>query len=165
MRLLLTSKGDYSVRAVLDLSTAWGRGRRKAREIAAAMDIPDNYVTQILAGLVRSEILTAVAGPDGGYSLARPPDEITLLQVVEAAQGAITLDQCVLRGGSCDWINKCPVHDMWARAQDAMAEVLAASTFAEMAEIDAAMVAGTYDASEDKSVHRIETDRHGATRA
>ncbi|MHC4067293.1 MAG: RrF2 family transcriptional regulator, partial [Planctomycetota bacterium] len=69
MRVALGRKADYSVRAVLDLASHFGRGRRKAREIATVMDIPERYLGQILADLVRADLLSAVAGPDGGYSL------------------------------------------------------------------------------------------------
>ena len=103
MRAVLGRKGDYSVRAVLDLASHTEQGRRKAREIATTMDIPERYLGQILANLVREGLLVAVAGPDGGYELAREPEEITLLEVVEASEGSIGLDECVLKGGLCDW--------------------------------------------------------------
>ena len=124
MQASLGRKGDYSVRAVLDLARHHG-DRRKAREIAGEMDIPLRYLTQILAMLVQHGLLDALAGPSGGYTLARPPEEITLLEVVEAAEGPIKLEQCVLRGGPCSWEESCPVHIPWAQAQNALAARLA----------------------------------------
>src|SRR3990172_10072995 len=67
MQIALGRKGDYAVRAVLELARHYGAGRRKAREIAAEMDIPHRYLQQILNTFVRSDLLTAAAGPDGGY--------------------------------------------------------------------------------------------------
>ncbi len=142
MRVVLGRRGDYSVRAVLDLARHWGRERRKARQIAETMDIPERYLTQLLANLVRHELLVAVAGPDGGYSLARPPSEISLLEVVEAAEGPIGLDECVLSGGPCDWIGECPVHDDWSEAQKALQERLDAADFAQLADRDASIEKG-----------------------
>ncbi len=135
---------------MVDLARHYDDGRRKAREIAAAMDIPARYVTQILANLVRQDLLVAVAGPNGGYALARPPAAISLLEVVEAAEGPIRLDECVLRGGPCDWERSCPIHDSWTRAQAALARQLDGTTFAQLAQADAALHAGTPDAP---SVH------------
>jgi Rrf2 family protein len=159
MQVTLDRKGDYSVRAVLDIARHYGKGRRKARQIATVMDIPGRYATQILADLVRHGLLTAVAGPDGGYTLARAPEEITLLDVVDAVEGPTILDTCVLRGGPCDWTDACPIHVTWWKAQAAFIDVLAGSTFAELVEVDAAIEAGTFDP--EVPLHLTTTERLG----
>ena len=158
MQASLGRKGDYSVRAVLDLARHHG-DRRKAREIAGEMDIPHRYLTQILAGLVQHGVLTAVAGPSGGYLLARTPADITLLEVVEAAEGPIELEQCVLRGGPCSWEESCPVHIPWARAQNALAAQLAATSFADLASSAAEIDAGLQVLPADAPAHRLATPR------
>ena len=147
MQLSLGRKGDYSVRAVLELTRHHGERRVKAREIAEAMDIPERYVPQILANLVRRGLLAAVAGPDGGYVLARPPQEISLLEVVEAAEGPLRGQECILRGGRCEWENVCPMHIPWSRAQDALMEQLQGTTFAELSGLDRAIVGGDIEAA------------------
>ena len=158
MQASLGRKGDYSVRALIDI--ARGRGdRRKAREIASEMGIPNRYLTQILANLVQHGLLSAVAGPSGGYVLARPSDEISLLEIVEAAEGPIALDVCVLRGGPCSWETSCPVHIPWARAQNAMAEQLSTTSLADLVGIDGDLAAGTHQLPEDTPPHRIPTTR------
>lgn len=126
-------RGDYAVRAVLDLTRHAGGGRRKAREIASATDVPPRYLTQILALLVRLGFLSATAGPQGGYRLARPPSEITLREVIEAADGPFRLEICVLRGGPCDPERPCPVHLPWTAAERAFLLELAACTFEALA--------------------------------
>ena len=161
MRVTLDRKGDYSVRAMLDIARHHGQGRRKARQIATVMDIPARYATQILADLVRHELLTAVAGPDGGYTLARPPDEITLLDVVDAVEGPTVLDTCVLRGGPCDWTDACPIHATWWKAQQAFVNTLAGVTFAELVDVDAEIEAGTYQLGGDIPLHLSPTERLG----
>ncbi len=158
MQASLGRKGDYSVRAVLYLAKHFG-DRRKAREIAEEMDIPHRYLTQILASLVQHDLLTAVAGPSGGYCLARPPEEITLLEVVEAAEGAIGLDRCVLQGGPCSWEENCPVHIPWARAQNAMADQLSSTTFADLVDTAADIIAGTHELPTDAPPHKLPTTR------
>lgn len=142
MQIALSRKGDYAVRAVLDLARHAGTGRRKSREIAEVMDIPERYLPQILALLVRHGLLVATAGPDGGYELARPPAKITLLEVVEAAEGPVANTECLLRGGPCDWEHACPLHAPWSRAQSALTAQLRRTTFAELAASDKALEAG-----------------------
>jgi len=164
MQASLGRKGDYSVRAVLDLARHSG-DRRKAREIAGEMDIPLRYLTQILANLVQHEVLTAEAGPAGGYLLAREPEDITLLEVVEAAEGPIRLEQCVLRGGHCSWEESCPVHIPWARAQDALAAQLAATSFAALARSAAEIDAGVHELPPDAPRHAIPTPRRKETKS
>ncbi|MFQ5966099.1 MAG: RrF2 family transcriptional regulator [Acidimicrobiia bacterium] len=161
MQVALGRKGDYSVRAVLDLARVADGDRRKAREIATDMDIPQPYVTQILADLVRAKILTALAGPDGGYALAKPPAELSLLEVVEAAEGPILLERCVLRGGPCGWTDVCPIHVAWTRAQGAMIDELRSTTFAELSAADEAIDLGTFEPPAEAPPHATPTERAG----
>ena len=158
MQATLGRKGDYSVRAVLDISNHNGL-RRKSREIAEEMEIPSRYLPQILANLVEHGILTAAAGPTGGYLLAKPADDLTLLDVVEAAEGPIRIDQCVLRGGPCDWDTSCPIHVPWTLALNALTEQLSKTTFAELTLQCAEIAAGTYVLPDDMPPHVIPTPR------
>ncbi len=132
MKIALGKKGNYAVRAVLDLSMHHRDGRRKTHEIATSMRIPENYLARILADLVRSGLIRATAGRDGGYELRLPPSKICLLDVVDAAEGAIELKECVLRGIPCGQSGTCAVHDAWSAAQDAMTRQLRRTTFAEI---------------------------------
>jgi Rrf2 family protein len=132
VKVTLGKKGDYSVRAILDLAMYYRGGRRKAQEIATSMRIPEKFLAQILADLVRSGLIAATAGPDGGYELRRPPSQIRLLDVVEAAEGQIELQECVLRGIPCGGSDTCAVHEVWSEAQEAMSRRLRRTTFAQI---------------------------------
>ncbi len=158
MEATLGRKGDYSVRGMLFVATHYGQ-RQKSREIAKEMGIPPRYLPQILANLVQHGLLDAMAGPTGGYCLARPPEEISLLEVVEAAEGSIKLERCVLQGGPCDWENACPVHIPWARAQNAMAEELRATTLAQLVANAAELAEGTHELPADTPSHTFPTPR------
>lgn len=160
MQIALGRRGDYSVRAMLVLARAFGDGRRKARQIAKTMDIPAPYVPQIMAPLVRGHFVLATAGPDGGYELACPPDSITLLEVIEAAEGPLAREQCLLQGGPCDWEQVCPVHDVWARAHDALGNELRAATFKELAENDRLIERGKFHLPE-LPAHPVAVERAG----
>lgn len=145
MRLELGRRADYAIRATVDLARHHGDGsRRKGREIAEEMQIPATYVPQILAELVRVGIVDSVAGPGGGYVLAREPTEVSLLEVITAVEGRLGSEECVLRGGPCRWDDACAVHVPWWRAQQALRDELARTSFQDIADIDAGLEAGTY---------------------
>jgi Rrf2 family protein len=133
VNITLSRRGDYAIRAILDVALHHGAGRRKTREIAEAMNVPPNYLSQILAILVRKGLLVAAAGQDGGYELARPPQDVSLLDVVEAVEGPATLQRCLLRGIPCGSDGTCAVHAAWSGAQQALTDRLAATTFAALA--------------------------------
>lgn len=144
---------------MIHVARHYGDGLRQARQIASEMQIPYKYLTQILAELVGDGLLEAKHGPAGGYSLARPPTDITLLEVVEAAEGPATFDYCVLRDGPGDWEETCPIHDTWSRAQSALARELSSATLADVAGIDAAIETGGYQS--ETPPHPQGTERHG----
>jgi Rrf2 family transcriptional regulator, iron-sulfur cluster assembly transcription factor len=133
MRLELTKRGDYAVRAMLALTRGSGNGLLSARRIADAMAIPVRFLPQVLGDLQRAGFVEAVAGRSGGYRLARDPASISLLDVIEAVEGDTRRRQCVLRGGPCGLDGQCDVHDVFARGQEALRSTFARSTLAELA--------------------------------
>lgn len=146
MRLELGRRADYAIRAAVDLANHHGDGqRRKARAISEEMDIPASYVPQILAELVRAELAVSTAGRDGGYALAREPEQITLLEVVRSVEGEMISTSCVLRGGPCRWDDICAVHVPWAEAQYALLNSLGGVSLSDLVTIDMALQAGTYE--------------------
>jgi Rrf2 family protein len=136
MPVTLGKHGDYAVRVAIDLARHWDGEPRKAREIAASMDIPPGFLKRILAELVSQRLLTSTAGPNGGYRLTQPPEDITLLDVIEPTERLLSPDRCILRGGPCDWSDFCPIHDTWCLAQKAFADSLDATRLDHLARID-----------------------------
>lgn len=154
MQLTLTQSGDYAIRAVLVVARRGVDRRIKAREIAVEMDIPEGYAPQILSTLVRVGILDAAAGPSGGYALAVPAAQISLLSVIRAVEGPIERERCVLAGGPCDWRAVCPLHPTWHDLEEAVTKQLAATTFDQLAAMDHAIETGAAP---------IPRDTHGPT--
>jgi Rrf2 family protein len=141
--LALTRRGDYAVRAALCLARGGGDGRYvKIREVAATMALPASYTPQVLRLLAEAGLAEARAGRDGGYRLTRPPGEVALLEVVEAAEGAFTLERCILRGGPCHWEQACAVHAAWSAAVQACRDSLGLTTLADLVEADKRIEAG-----------------------
>jgi Rrf2 family protein len=157
MNMTLSKRGDYVVRSALALARAWPSGeQRKIREVVAEMGVPPTFASQILADLVRAGLAVSKAGKDGGYRLARPPEEISILSVVEAGEGPLRSERCALGDGPCRWDAVCPLHETWRAATDALRLALEASTLAELAERDRMLGDGEVGAPAD-------SHRHGTT--
>jgi Rrf2 family iron-sulfur cluster assembly transcriptional regulator len=137
MDLALTRKGDYAVRAALCLAKVWASRRYvKIREVAAEMDLPVGYTPHVLKLLAVAGFAEAKAGREGGYRLTSPPEAISLLDVVEAAEGAFVLERCILRGGPCHWEQACAVHSAWFSAMQACRDSLQGTTLGELVTAD-----------------------------
>lgn len=93
------------------------------------MEIPPGFLAQILPALVRDGILSRNLGRHGGYRLARDPHAISMLEVIEAADGPSRPPTCVLRGTTCRRERPCAVHPAVAEAQAAVRTVLAGADF------------------------------------
>jgi len=162
MAMTLTHQADYAIRALLDIAHHHPN-RRTTRHIAATMDLPRGFLTQILATLVRNNLLDSLAGPSGGYTLARPPAEITLLQIIETIDGPVAGDECILGGGTCDWDTICPLHETWSQATTNLTRALATTTLAHLAATDQAIRSGTYQPPPDTPPHPTTPPRHGTS--
>ncbi len=137
MDLALTKRGDYVVRAALSLGRAAASGEyRKVREVAEEMSLPLRYTPQILNLLVKAGIAEARAGRKGGYRLLRGPEEVSLLEIVEAGEGPLRSTRCTLRGGPCHWEGMCAVHPAWEEARNALTDALARRSLASVLEVD-----------------------------
>jgi Rrf2 family protein len=140
VNLSLNRRGDYALRAALHLAEAWESGGYvKIRDVATAMALPMSYTPQVLGLLARAGIAEAKVGPGGGYRLAKRPEEISVLDVVQAAEGDLRSTTCILRGGPCRWESVCAAHEFWARASDAFIESLAGASLRDLAAVDSRM--------------------------
>lgn len=134
--LTLSKTADYAVRASIALAEAWGDGYRTIDEVAAEMELPRSFTPQVLGLLARAGIAESKAGRGGGYQLARSPRRISMLEVVEAAEGPLANERCTLRGGPCRWDDHCAVHETWTRAREALRRQLARTSLAAVAAED-----------------------------
>jgi Rrf2 family transcriptional regulator, iron-sulfur cluster assembly transcription factor len=142
MRLELTRRGDYAVRAMIALAAPDGPSIRSVPRIAEDMGIPRRFLPQVMRDLVAAGLVGSETGRTGGYRLARPAAEITLLEVVEAVEGDTRRLTCVLRGGPCGRDGYCAVHDTFAGVQDAVRAQLGQVTLGSVAEVFASFPPG-----------------------
>jgi len=104
------------------------------REVAGRQDIPQAFLTKIVQRLAQAGLLEAQRGAHGGVRLARPAAEINLRQIIEAMEGPVFLNYCLIRPGECSRENTCPIHDVWLEAQEKLLETLEKCTLAYLAE-------------------------------
>lgn len=142
MRVTLSLRGDYAVRAMLALAQhavsieggAEGSGGStrllSAARIAERMRIPGRFVAHVLADLRHAGLVIGSTGRSGGYRLALPAERIDLLRIVDAAEPHDGAARCVLRGIPCDPIGRCAVHDAFGSATAALRAELASKTLA-----------------------------------
>src|SRR5512141_243349 len=129
MRLQLTRRGDYAIRAMLLLAREPGEVL-SGSEIARQTAIPERLVTQVMGQLVRAELVHARLGRHGGYWLGDEATQIHILAIVEAVEGDARRSRCVLSGTQCTPDNHCQVHDIFAAAQEALISRLAEASLA-----------------------------------
>ncbi len=132
MRLELTRKTDYAVRAMLTLARS-GDQTLTSATISALTGIPIRFVTQVMGHLVRAGLVDGVIGRSGGYRLKGDPRAISVLAIVEAVEGDARRRHCVLRGGPCNGAAACEIHHVFSDAQDAFTGALSAWTLAAVA--------------------------------
>jgi Rrf2 family protein len=128
----LTRAGEYGVRCILYLSSQGVGVLCKRKQIASAMDIPDQFLGKIAQQLARAGYIEIVQGARGGLKLVLSPDKITLLDVVEAVIGEIFLNDCILRPDSCNRSNSCAAHRVWFKARDQLRSTLQEASFADL---------------------------------
>jgi Rrf2 family protein len=133
MRLELTKRADYAIRAVVALAAADPGARVSVPRIAADRAIPVRFLPLVMADLVRAGIVEGFTGRTGGYRLARPSSAISVLDVIEAVEGDSSRTRCVLRGNACQLDGVCAAHAVFARSQAALIRELGGATIAAMA--------------------------------
>ncbi len=129
----ITQQADYAVRAVLELALQPPGMRLSCETIAQRHTIPLAFLTKICARLVTEGILQSQRGVKGGVQLARPAEEINLLEVVEAIDGPITFNRCNRTPSECSRSRTCAVHPIWAELCREFRARLASCNFAAIA--------------------------------
>jgi len=125
----ITRQADYAVRAVLYLARL-GPERAATSQVAGDQRIPPSFLAKIISQLSIAGLLHTARGARGGVTLAREPKDISVLEVVEAIDGPIQLNECVADSGNCSFESDCPLRPIWCEAQDELVQRLKATNFA-----------------------------------
>jgi Rrf2 family protein len=129
----ITRTADYGVQMMMRLAAAAIGTRMTVADLAHAANGSVALTGKILQRLVAARLLVSHRGFEGGFELARRPENITLLDVVTALDGPLCLNQCLPGGAGCDRSDTCTVRDVWVNAQAALAAVLGAQSLGRLA--------------------------------
>jgi Rrf2 family protein len=125
----ITKQADYAVRAMAYLAKLETNQRAATSDIAKAQKIPPSFLAKIISQLSISGLIYTSRGAHGGVMLSRPANKISMLDVVEAIDGPISLNDCTLAPETCDHTVDCPMHEIWSSLQKELVAKLSASTF------------------------------------
>lgn len=135
----LTRGSEYAIRGMLFLARQ-PRGRKvMTSEVARAADVPESFLAKVLQVLARAGIVESFRGTGGGFALIRPAGEITLRRIVEAVEGDIALNKCLVHEDACKRVGTCPTHKVWQEAQEQLLRVLDKANLADLARDEAAL--------------------------
>ena len=129
----LTRAADYAIRVMVHLATLLPRERALLPALARATNTPESFLSKVLQGLARAHLITSRRWQSGGVEILPRGRRATMRDVIEAIDGPIHLNVCVISPRSCPRSTWCPAHPVWERAQQAMLAVLSQSTVAELA--------------------------------
>jgi len=129
----LTRKGEYAVRGIVYLATRPLDQVCLLSEIAAAVDVPQTFLAKIFQQFSKIGLVRSYRGTGGGFVLGRSPENISLLEVVEAVEGPIAPNRCVIGEGQCDRVAGCNVHPVWIDVQQQTRAILANVSLKDLA--------------------------------
>ncbi len=129
----LTQKGDYAVRVMLDLAAQPPGASVRTMELGRRTGVPRAYLAKVIQALARAGLIRTRRGALGGVSLLENPDAVTLRRVVEAVEGPIYLNRCLVRPGLCPRDRTCRAHPVWERVQQVLLRELDGVTIAALA--------------------------------
>jgi Rrf2 family protein len=127
----ISAKGEYAIKAMLDLALHRDRGLIPIQEVAARQGIPQRYLEQVLLSLKRAGLLTSKRGSTGGYHLTREPEEITVgvvLRAVEGTRAPFEAGAAQRRNGAAD----SDLGELWEEIAEAVSKVVDRLTFGDL---------------------------------
>jgi Rrf2 family protein len=130
----LTRKGEYAIRGIIYLAQQPPGKVSLVSEIAEATQVPVAFLAKIFQSFAKLGIVSSSRGTGGGFTMGRSPESITLREVVEAVEGPILPNRCLLGGAACDRTAECAVHPVWRKVQVQVEQILESVTIAELAQ-------------------------------
>jgi len=129
---MLSRRADYGVRAMVDMALQSPTTRSIVSEIAKRQDIPASFLAKIVPRLARAGLVRTALGAGGGITLAAPPAEISLLQIIQAIDGPLALNRCSLDPTNCRRHATCPACEVWRQAQTRLNETLEGTRLSDL---------------------------------
>jgi len=132
-KVQILSVTEGAIRTVLHLALS-GSGRKvPSQEICESQEISPAFLIKVTRPLTKKKLISAVRGVGGGFTLARPPEAISLLEVIEAVQGPFVFNECLIGPDACHRQASCPVHPVWKQIRESTESILSGWTLADLA--------------------------------
>ncbi len=128
----LSTRGRYGIHAMYDLAVNVDCGPQSIKAIAERGGIPEAYLEQLIAVLKREKLVTSTRGAQGGYALARPPEQITVGDVLRALEGGLSLVDCLDEEDACGKSCACPSRVVWMKIRDGLNQIVDGITLRDM---------------------------------
>ncbi len=128
----LSTRSRYGTRLMLDMAQHYNQGPIQLGDIAKRQGLSVKYLEQIIIPLKKAHYIESVRGPKGGHILTKPPQEITLGEIVALLEEGTSLVECSDNAGVCDRADICPTRLIWKEASEAMFERLQAITLDDL---------------------------------
>lgn len=128
----LTTKCRYGIRAIVEIGGNYPDRPTTRKEISRNQALDDSYIENILLDLKGTDIVRSIRGVKGGFVLARPPETITLLEIIESLKGEISPAKCVTNPSDCNRSDTCVTRPVWIKLQQAQKEVLKTVTIQDL---------------------------------
>jgi Rrf2 family transcriptional regulator, iron-sulfur cluster assembly transcription factor len=129
----ITRSGEYGLRGLVFLATKPPEKVTLVSEVSREQNIPETFLAKIFQRLSKAGLLRSVRGAKGGFTLRKPAYEITMREIIEALEGPIALNRCLLRKGECEEEKICPLHTVWEEVQQRFLEILDNTTMEDLA--------------------------------
>jgi Rrf2 family protein len=129
--MLLSKSGEYALQALLHLASDPGR-RMPTNQIAEALDAPSNYLSKLLHRLARGGVLRSVRGPQGGFELTLPAEQLSLAEALAPIEAERLDRRCLLGRPQCSDRNPCAAHGQWRSLAEHIDRFLAETTIADV---------------------------------
>ncbi len=130
----LSTRSRYGTRLLLDMAQHYNQGPIQLGEIAKRQNISVKYLEQIIIPLKKAHFIESVRGPKGGHTLAKPPEEITVAEIVALLEEGVGLVECTEHADVCGRAGTCPTRLIWREASRAMLHTLKSITLADLVE-------------------------------
>ena len=139
----LSTRSRYGAQLMLELARHYERGPVSLPELSKIRGISKKYLEQITIPLKKANYIKTVRGISGGHVLARPPDEITLGEIVAVLEGSKSIVNCKVKDEFCKRIDDCVMHAIWKKSEKALFDYLSSITIADLLDMDESRVQKT----------------------
>jgi Rrf2 family protein len=126
----ITKQADYALRAVLYLARMDDNSKASTKVIAETQKIPPSFLAKIVSQLSIAGLIQTARGARGGVALARPPEKVSILDVIEAIDGPMLLNECTGNPHICPFEGACSLHETWCETRKLVHDKLSTATFA-----------------------------------